>query len=102
MTYLIDLADRYYYFEDEDFADEINRGVYQFLAYDHDNIHRRKTIGNLYAASHSSTRRYCVLWMDKDTGEQFADLMNVATLHNLFEDDDIDAIFEISDLRKIC
>lgn len=104
MTFLIDLANRTYYFEDAAIGEALNSRRYQFLAFDSNNLHRFHTLEALRDAF--MNKRLCVLWMDKDTGEQFADIMSANTLFNLFhsdlcQDDDIDAVFDIADLKNI-
>lgn len=99
MTFLIDLANRTYYFEDANIGDALNSRRYQFLAFDSDNLHNITTISELYEAF--KHRKFCVLRMDKDTGTQYATISSMEIIRDICDDDEIDAIFEIRDLKSI-
>ena len=101
-----------YYWEDACFADEFSSGRYQFLAKSTDELLYsngfRWTFQGLeeFCAHYDkSDTRVCVLYMNK-YGEQYADLVPIWTL-NGFKDtlggdiDNLEGIFDISDLKKI-
>ena len=103
ILYLIDLRDGTYYFEDESFGDEWKSGRYQFLASSRDDIMRKRVNGiEDLAESKDRATNFCFLYMSK-FGTQYATICNPLKMAELadYDDDNVEAVFDIRDLKKI-